>query len=157
MAFEIVEWKIGGGVLALSPIVSSALGAAELTLWRPDVVVSLTSQAEIKAAKAEVYLADGRWRWEHHAIEDFGVPDADFEAVWPQLSAALLEELARGGRVLVHCKGGCGRSGMIVVALMVALGRDAGEALAEVRAKRPCAVETDAQMQWASKGVLRRA
>ncbi len=113
--------------------------------------------AEIEAAGAKARLGGGAWDWLCRPIADFGVPDADLDAEWPMLSAELLARLASGGRVLVHCKGGCGRSGMVVLALMVAKGRDALAALAEVRAKRPCAVETDAQMAWATKGVLRCA
>ncbi|MGB3280173.1 MAG: protein-tyrosine phosphatase family protein, partial [Pseudorhodobacter sp.] len=58
--------------------------------------------------------------------------------------------LARGGRLMVHCRGGCGRTGMIALRLMVDTGEEPGAALARLRAVRPCAVETDAQEVWAS-------
>ena len=54
--------------------------------------------------------------------------------------------------MLVHCRGGCGRSGMAVLRLMVEAGEAPEEALARLRAVRPCAVETEAQMDWARRG-----
>jgi hypothetical protein len=43
---------------------------------------------------------------------------------------------------------------MLVLRLMVETGRPPEEALAQLRWVRPCAVETDAQMDWATKGAL---
>lgn len=157
MGFEIVEWAVGGGVLGLSPMPSGAQAKEVLQDWQPDVVVSLTSTAEIDAFEAGEVLQGGTWRWEHHPIEDFGTPDLAFEETWPALANDLLAQVQDGARVLVHCRGGCGRSGMVVLALMVAIGREARQALGELRAKRPCAVETDGQMVWATQGVLHRA
>ncbi len=57
----------------------------------------------------------------------------------------------QGGRVLVHCMGGCGRSGMALLRLMVESGEPADRALARLRAVRPCAVETPEQLAWASQ------
>ena len=53
---------------------------------------------------------------------------------------------------MIHCFGGCGRSGMAALRLMVEAGEDADEALERLRAVRPCAVETDAQLRWARAG-----
>lgn len=65
----------------------------------------------------------------------------------PELAA----RLARGERIALHCLGGCGRSGMIALRLMVLSGEAAGRALERLRAARPCAVETEAQRVWASR------
>jgi ADP-ribosyl-[dinitrogen reductase] hydrolase len=51
--------------------------------------------------------------WHHWPIHDYRAPDADFEAEWPARSAMLRTLIAAGGRVLIHCKGGMGRAGMI--------------------------------------------
>jgi len=52
----------------------------------------------------------------------------------------------------VHCRGGCGRSGMIALRLMIEIGEAADDALARLRAVRPCAVETPQQLRWATAG-----
>lgn len=81
-------------------------------------------------------------------IEDFSTPDEHFMAAWPALRDRLLGRLAAGGRVLVHCRGGRGRSGMIVAALLVAGGLQPAGAIAAVRRVRPGAVETAGQEAW---------
>ena len=63
--------------------------------------------------------------------------------------------LAAGGRVLVHCVGGLGRSGTIAACLLRSRGVSAEEAIAMVRAARsPRAIETHAQEAFV-RGTLR--
>ena len=57
-------------------------------------------------------------------------------------SNAALSALQGKGRVLIHCMGGCGRSGMAALRLMIEAGEAPGAALERLRAVRPCAVET---------------
>lgn len=105
----------------------------------------------------------------HEELERYGVPallQAYAEAGLPQLhlplldqqgtSAATLHEasawieaqVSAGRRVLVHCVGGLGRSGMVAAAWLCSRGATADEALACVRAARgPRAVETAVQEQ----------
>ncbi|MGR3634923.1 MAG: protein-tyrosine phosphatase family protein [Shimia sp.] len=153
MAFEIVDWSLGAGMVALSPLPNSEAEFDVLRTWAPDVVVSLTSAAEMGVALSR--LQGGDWDWRHCEIVDFGTPDAEFEASWPEMLALLLCRLQAGGRVLVHCRGGCGRSGMVVLALMAASGEVPVAALQRLRARRPCAVETDAQLAWAIREEFR--
>ncbi|MDG0986802.1 MAG: protein-tyrosine phosphatase family protein, partial [Paracoccaceae bacterium] len=54
-----------------------------------------------------------------------------------------------GSRILVHCRGGCGRTGMIVLRIMVEFGENPDKALQRLRRIRPCAVETKDQENWA--------
>lgn len=82
----------------------------------------------------------------HAPIPDFGVP--------PTMAAALA--LVRrivgvadgGGTVVVHCKGGRGRSGTLAACCLIARGHDPKDALAVVRAARPGAVENDRQERF---------
>lgn len=76
-------------------------------------------------------------------IRDFGVPPRDALA---ELAAALAGEL-RGGRfVMVHCRGGVGRSGLIACATLIALGAGADEAMTVVsRARGHDVPETEPQ------------
>ena len=58
--------------------------------------------------------------------------------------------LRGGGRVLIHCRAGRGRSGMIALRLMIAGGERPVAALKRLRAVQPEAVETPGQMNWAT-------
>ena len=87
--------------------------------------------------------------WLRFQIADFGVPDAVRAALWPELCADICQRLARGERGVVHCMGGCGRTGMIVLRLMVVLGEQPDASLARLRECRACCVETEPQRLWA--------
>lgn len=144
MTFAIAQIAVGGGFLGLCPL-PQARDVPALQAWGAAVVLTLVERAEaanlspdLGAALAAAGLA--QWWFE---VVDYGTPTGD----WAPLSAELHKVLADGGRVIIHCRGGCGRSGMIALRLM----REAGEvdALARLRAVRPCAIETVAQMEWA--------
>jgi protein-tyrosine phosphatase len=144
MAFELAEIAMGRGVLGLCAL-PQAGDVAALQAWRPDLVLTLVERAEAVALSPDLegaLVAAGiAQRW--FEIADYGVPVGD----WAGLSGDLHAVLKVGGRVVIHCRGGCGRTGMIALRLM----EEAGEldALARLRAVRPCAVETEAQMDWA--------
>lgn len=152
---------VGGGSLAIAQL-PGLLGdyGADLDFirdWKPSLVLTATTRGELADAGAESIGADMQesgTRWLHLPIRDLGTPNAAFLEDWPDASAAILSALKGRGRVLIHCKGGCGRSGMLALRLMVESGEDAVEALLRLRKVRPCAVETDPQLRWAVTGIV---
>ncbi len=156
MALTIAEIPVAGGVLGICPLPGRegdyAGDLAAMIGWRPALVLSLTGAEEAVLRGAGALGADLAAAGIAHggyAIPDFGTPDRAARSLWPGLSAALRARLGAGERVLLHCLGGCGRSGMVVLRLMVETGEEGEAALARLRAARPCAVETKAQMRWA--------
>lgn len=121
--------------------------------WAPSKVLTMTTQGELDQVGAQTLGGELMGRgvdWHHLPVADFGTPGEDVRVLWPDVSARALMILGDGGRVLVHCFGGCGRSGMAVLRLMADAGEAPQTALLRLRAVRPCAVETDAQYAWAS-------
>ncbi len=158
--FVIYALPVADGILALSQLPGRggnyAGDLAHLKDWQPAIVMSMTTQPEMVAAGAGDLGADIQdmgTRWMHLPVDDFGVPDPGMEASWHLASSAALSALQGGGRVLIHCRGGCGRSGMATLRLMIAAGEDADTALARLRGLQPCAIETEAQMGWALSDV----
>ncbi|WP_341366650.1 protein-tyrosine phosphatase family protein [Yoonia sp. BS5-3] len=151
--FAIYPLAVGDGKLAISPI-PGRFGCYQTDLrilqsWAPDLVITLTSQDELDGQGAGALgadLAEKRINWRHLPVRDFDIPD---DLDWPALRQEILAVLAGGGRILVHCFGGCGRSGMLVLRCMIAAGTPPDAALRRLRDMRPCAVETKAQMDWA--------
>jgi ADP-ribosyl-[dinitrogen reductase] hydrolase len=74
------------------------------------------------------------------------IPDAEFEKVWARRGPELRAILRSGFNVLVHCKGGLGRAGMIAARLLVELGSSPADAVKAVRKVRPGAIETSQQL-----------
>lgn len=148
--------ELGDGTLAISPIPGRAGDfASDIAVWgawEPHIVLTMTEQSELDerggSDMADEMAAIGA-RWLHMPLPDFGAPDQQTEPAWPAISSEIRSVLAEGGRVIVHCFGGCGRSGMAVLRLMIELGEEPTAALDRLREVRPCAVETDPQMQWA--------
>jgi ADP-ribosyl-[dinitrogen reductase] hydrolase len=73
------------------------------------------------------------------------VPDDRFEAKWVTTGPEFRKVVRRGGSILIHCRGGLGRSGSIAARLLVELGMDAQTAIDAVRHARPGAIETHEQ------------
>jgi len=143
--FEIFEVPVAGGMLAISAMPRDLGGVAA---WQPDLVVSMTQTQEFDQGIIDQLGAAG-FEWRQVATKDFGIPAGLL--VWAPVEAEILAVLARGGRVLIHCMGGCGRSGMAVLRCMIATGEDADTALLRLRSIRACAVETPEQLAWAQR------
>ena len=85
-------------------------------------------------------------------IRDVSVPRPEFEAKWPAASKRLRAYLDAGENIVVHCRGGLGRAGMISARLLVETGVDPDVAMARVRAARRGAMETPDQEHWVKIG-----
>jgi len=154
--FQVAALSVGRGELGIGSLPGRGGGygddLAALLRWRPALVVSMTTAAEMAqhgAANLAGDIASQGVAWRHLPVADFGAPDAATEALWPEASRAAQQVLGACGRVFIHCHGGCGRSGMAALRLMIEAGEPPDDALRRLRAARPCAVETDAQEAWA--------
>lgn len=125
--------------------------------WGPQIVLSLTPSEEMEAlggSDLPDILAARGIEWLHFPVVDLGTPlkGPGELSVWTEVTTTIRASLVSGGRVAVHCRAGCGRTGMVALRLMVETGEPAAAALERLRATRPCAVETDAQYRWATGG-----
>lgn len=79
------------------------------------------------------------------AMVDGGTP-SNFEA-YRSLVSELIQALSAGETIVIHCRAGLGRTGMLAASILTARGLDPAEAIAAIRTLRPRAVETRAQEQ----------
>ncbi|MEM8688044.1 MAG: protein-tyrosine phosphatase family protein [Pseudomonadota bacterium] len=127
---------------------------ATIMAWDPSAVLSMTERDEMEEFGSwglGALLAERGVKWMHLPIRDYSGPSGKNAEDWQALSPQLHETLDAGGGVILHCRGGIGRSGMIALRLMVERDVDPDQALDRLRAARPGAVETDAQRLWAQK------
>lgn len=126
-----------------------ALDLDAIAAWGARLVLTLVEPTELVALQVphlgrEVQRRGMEWR--HLPIADYSVPTEAFEWQW-QTDGQQIRALLRGGAdVLVHCKGGLGRAGMIAARLLVELGVAPDEAVREVRRVRKGAIETPSQL-----------
>ena len=122
--------------------------------WGANAVLSLIEDHEFEmldvAELGEAVKARGI-AWVHFPIRDLDTPTDDSMGTWAEISAQLHATLERGGRVLVHCRGGLGRAGTIAALMLIERGWSAPQAISDVRAVRPGAIETEEQERWLTR------
>jgi protein-tyrosine phosphatase len=122
----------------------------QITAWGAQVVLTLVESQELKSLKVPHLGSSVEARgmaWRHLPIADYSVPSAAFETAWESAGHEIRALLRDGGNVLVHCKGGLGRAGMIAARLLAELGMPPKEAIRTVRLARKGAIETPSQLE----------
>lgn len=112
--------------------------------WKPDLILTLMQDGDFAEAGVPQFAAVLGRRfaaWRHLPIVDGGVPDAAFERAWATTGAEARGLLSRGGKVLIHCRAGLGRTGTLAARLLVELGSSADDAMSAVREARANTIE----------------
>jgi protein-tyrosine phosphatase len=117
--------------------------------YETDVLVSLMEDHEYHGYQIPELLEKdniGGIEILRFAIKDMGVPqEAESERFWTFVKD-VVQRLEQGHNVVVHCRGGLGRTGTLAACVLVALGRHtADEAIATVREARKGTVQTREQ------------
>lgn len=115
--------------------------------WGADVIVTMTKVEEFVVNNFIEKISNCCRSWLHLPVNDFDIPSENIDLEIKKL----LNYLDLNKRILIHCKGGQGRSGMIATRLLVEQGEDPIAAIRKIRQLRPFAIETKKQLNWASK------
>lgn len=118
-------------------------GASTLVTLIEDHEFGLLGVPNLPSLAAAVGL-----EWHHLPIRDVSIPDGRFDEGWQSAGPRLSALLTGGGRVVVHCRGGLGRAGMVASMLLIEQGVAPEDAIRRVRAARPGAIETKEQERF---------
>ena len=128
---EVAAWKRAG-----IQIVASMLTAGE------EFGLELSEEGGECGRAGLTYLA--------YEVEDRGYPPDDF--AFAEISSMLAAELEKGRTVGIHCRQGIGRSGLLAIGVLYALGIPKDAAIRRVSAARGLAVpETPEQLDWITR------
>jgi protein-tyrosine phosphatase len=162
LSFHPVEYRIGSRTIFTSSAPCSdyvwhsswakkeclAHVAKEMKQKRITHIVVLLERSEIQ----EIY--DGKLKSIYEsfgfAVLSYPIPDHSIPQSIKSFGdfQAKLVELTEAHRVLVHCLGGLGRTGIVLAGLFIRLGNDAEKTIRMVRLKNPDAIETEEQEQF---------
>lgn len=119
--------------------------------WGAKALVTLIEDHEfglLKVPELGIQARQLGLDWLHLPIRDVSIPGEAFESAWENSGPALLDRFRRGERVVVHCRGGLGRSGLVAAKMLVELGVAPRDAINRVRAVRRGAIETLEQERY---------
>ena len=115
-------------------------------------VVSLVEDSEFdQLCEKKIFVRNiykDNLKWIHMPIVDLKAPDHVFKQKWIAIKKLLKNDLLRGNNIVLHCKGGVGRSGTIAALLLIEHGEENPNAIENVRKKRQGAIENDLQEQF---------
>lgn len=154
--FDVLPLPSQQGGLLLTPcpgLRDSSVSEALATLQQAGAsgVISLMPMSELQHHAADA-IGDACGQlglaWHHLPVADERAPLADFDAAWQAAAPALLARLRAGEYLAIHCKGGSGRTGLIAARILMALGVPHHEAVAQVQALRPNAIQQPVHRAW---------
>lgn len=128
--------------------------------WQAQALVTLIEDFEFQLLSIPEFPDKARKlgiRWFHLPIVDVWVPDNVFEEEWETTGEELRQILREGGRIVVHCRGGLGRTGLVAARLLIEFGMAPQEAIRRVRAARPGAIQTREQENYVRRCAMSSA
>lgn len=123
-----------------------AAGASAVITLMPTHEIQENNAADLPSACAEMGLA-----WFHFPVEDDAAPADEFASQWELHCAEILQMLADGKTIAVHCKGGSGRTGLMVANILLARNMPLAQVTEQVQAIRPKSLRIPAHIEYLSK------
>lgn len=115
--------------------------------WGADIVISLLEDFEYTELGVpglpEVFQRN--FEWMNLAIPDRHAPDIAWTQDWCLRKANIAKALLNHGKILIHCKGGFGRTGTVAAMILIDHGYSCDDAIELCRKTRELSVETPAQ------------
>ena len=86
--------------------------------------------------------------WVQLPILDDAAPSQAFESQWNAHKANILNVINNQGTIAVHCKGGSGRTGLVIGIILLAYGWSGEKVIEEVQKIRPKSLKNPVQLDY---------
>lgn len=87
-------------------------------------------------------------KWIQLPIPDDAAPNQAFESQWDAQKDNILDVINNKGTIAVHCKGGSGRTGLMIGLILLAFGWSGKKVIEEVQKIRPKALKHTVQLDY---------
>lgn len=87
-------------------------------------------------------------KWVQLPILDDAAPSQAFESQWKTHKANILDVIHNQGTIAVHCKGGSGRTGLVIGIILLAYGWSGKKVIEEVQKIRPKSLKNPVQLDY---------
>lgn len=128
------------------------LDIESIKAWGGHTLVSLMEEQEFDLLGVPDFLTrlskEKDLNWLHLPIQDMQIPDEQFEADWATIGPQLHHQLNNGKSIVIHCRGGLGRTGLLAARILVEAGVTPVQAVATVRQARERSIETYSQEHY---------
>jgi protein-tyrosine phosphatase len=129
-----------------------ALDLESIKAWGGHTLVSLMEAQEFDLLGVPDFLTllpkEKALNWLHLPIQDMQIPDEQFESSWAKIAPQLHHQLNNGESIVIHCRGGLGRTGLLAARILVETGIAPVQAVAIVRQARERSIETYSQEHY---------
>ncbi|USH05392.1 cyclin-dependent kinase inhibitor 3 family protein [Grimontia kaedaensis] len=150
------ELPVESGALILTPCpgtkeISLLESLQQLKAQGATAVVTAINEEEMVSKGVEQLgelVQELGMEWFHIVIEDDEAPDATFMAKWEASQSELHEAIANGDKVVMHCMGGSGRTGLLAAHLLLERGWELEDIIRDVQALRPGAFTKQPQIDY---------
>lgn len=132
-----------GASLADSLATLKDAGAAALITLMPD-----DELAQHGAEAMGQACADQGIQWLHWPVGDDQAPDERFTQTFQCQKQQVLAVLAGQGTVVIHCRGGSGRTGFMAALLLLEQGWDWDQVVSQVQGLRPGALRLPVHLEY---------
>jgi protein-tyrosine phosphatase len=117
------------------------------------VVITLMPEPEMRSnsvARLPETCAQLGLTWIHIPVEDEGAPNNEFTVRWQQAGPKIHQRLDNNENIVIHCKGGSGRTGVLAAQILMERGAPMQPTLVTIKALRPNAFVHAVQVNYIS-------
>lgn len=126
---------------SLRELQAAGATAVVTLMTRPEMVTHRVQNMESQCSASGL-------AWFHLPVEDEGAPSEEFAEVWKRVRADIHARLDRNEAIVIHCKGGSGRTGVVAAQILMERGVSMKDAVDQVRALRPNAFAHAVQVYY---------